>query len=185
MMKFWIGCVALLMCLTTGAIAGEIDKTDFKVKEVDGDGVFSLKEAKGKYVALHFLLKTACPYCIRHTIDYAWRAGEVPGTVHVFLKPDTAEEIKSWSVKLDNKNKSNEDNLDDLPTIFHDPDAGLAKAFEIPFGYKFHGQVVHYPALVILDTNGKEVFRYVGKNNGDRYEFDDFKKKIEELRAAK
>ena len=69
--------------------------------------------------------------------------------------------------------------------IYRDPEAALAKAFDIPFGYKFHGQVVHYPALVILDPKGKEVFRYVGKNNGDRYEFDDFVTKIAELKKKK
>jgi peroxiredoxin Q/BCP len=72
-----------------------------------------------------------------------------------------------------------------LPVIYRDTEAGLAKAFDIPFGYKFHGQVVHYPALVILDPKGKEVFRYVGKNNGDRYDFDDFVAKIAELKKKK
>lgn len=33
---------------------------------VDGK-TFKLADARGKYVALHFLLKTECPFCLRHT----------------------------------------------------------------------------------------------------------------------
>ncbi|MGA1197437.1 MAG: peroxiredoxin family protein [Candidatus Latescibacterota bacterium] len=191
MKNICVGCLLFLVWGVTTVWAEDakkmegVDKTNFVVHEADGDGVFKLSDAKGKYVALHFLLKTACPYCIRHTIDYAWRANEVPEAVHVFLKPDTDEEIKEWSVKLDQKNQSGENVADDLPVIYRDTEAGLAKAFDIPFGYKFHGQVVHYPALVILDPKGKEVFRYVGKNNGDRYDFDDFVAKIAELKKKK
>ena len=32
---------------------------------------FKLSEVRGKYVALHFLLKTECPVCLRHTQQYA------------------------------------------------------------------------------------------------------------------
>lgn len=191
MKNIWMGCLLFFICSTTMVFAENmkkvegIDKTNFIVHEADGDGIFKLSDARGQYVALHFLLKTACPYCIRHTIDYAWRANEVSDAVHIFLKPDTEEEIKEWSVKLDQKNQSGEDGVDDLPVIYRDPEAALAQAFDIPFGYKFHGQVVHYPALVILDPKGKEVFRYVGKNNGDRYAFDDFVTKIAELKKKK
>lgn len=68
--------------------------------------------------------------------------------------------------------------------IYRDPDAGLAKQFGIPDGYAFHGQTVHFPALVLLDPEGKEVFRYVGKHNGDRLGFDALTAKLAELRAA-
>ena len=30
--------------------------------------------SKGKFIALHFLLKTECPYCIRHTSEYFEKA---------------------------------------------------------------------------------------------------------------
>lgn len=35
--------------------------------------------------------------------------------------------------------------------------------------------------LVLLDTNGKEVFRYVGKNNADRFSYDQFAAKLKEF----
>ena len=65
--------------------------------------------------------------------------------------------------------------------IYQDIDAKLADQLNIPNGYQFHGQVVHYPALIILNKKGEEVFRYIGKNNSDRFSFDKLKMKIEEL----
>jgi peroxiredoxin Q/BCP len=140
---------------------------------------FRLADAKGKYVALHFLLKTECPYCLRYTHDYAARAAELPGVVNVFIKPDAVEATAKWMENLDKRD------LDALPTIYRDEDAGLAKAFGVPDGYAFHGQRVHYPALILLDPAGIEVFRYVGTANTDRLPFDRFAAKIAELKAGR
>lgn len=147
--------------------------SDFTLPRIDGGKAFTLSEHKGRFVALHFLLKTECPFCLKHTHTYLKRAAEVPGVEQVFIKPDSEKETREWA----------RDMPKDAP-IYRDADAALAGKFSIPDGYKFHGQTVHYPALVILDANGKEVFRYVGKNNSDRFGFDDFAKKIAELRGA-
>jgi peroxiredoxin Q/BCP len=149
---------------------------DFTVDAPADNTKFRLSEAKGKYVVLHFLLKTECPVCLRHTREYARKAATLPDTVQVFLKPDSAEEIRKWTVQ------AAEDPVKPI-TVYRDADAQLAKAFEIPDGYAFHGQTVHYPALVILDPAGKEVFRYVGKNNTDRYGFDLLSAKLAELKG--
>jgi catechol 2,3-dioxygenase-like lactoylglutathione lyase family enzyme len=131
---------------------------------------FVLPPPDGKhFVALHFLLKTECPYCMKHTREYLRRAGEVSNVRHFFLKPDEPTEILAWAAKTG------------LPTIYHDPDARWAHHFKIPGTYKFHGQTTNYPALVVLDPTGKEVFRYVGKSNTDRYSFDGFATKMAEL----
>ena len=150
--------------------------TEFTVESpVDGK-VFKLSDAKGKYVALHFLLKTECPFCLRHTRDYARQAASMADVTHVFLKPDGTEEIKSWSTKA---NKGDE--FADV-TIYRDPDARLAKEFGIPDGYQFHGQTMHFPALILLNPSRKEVFRYVGKNNTDRFSVQQFAAKLAELK---
>jgi peroxiredoxin Q/BCP len=146
---------------------------DFTVTSPIDDGTFRLSEAKGRYVALHFLLKTECPVCLRHTAEYSMKAPTLAGVHHVFLKPDSDAEIKSWSGKIKGSQ----------PTIYRDADAKLAKEFGIPDGYKFHGQTMHYPALVLLDPSGREVFRHVGRNNTDRYSWDKFAAKISELGA--
>ncbi len=169
-------CFAALAAFiaTFTTLAAPLDFT--VVSPVDGR-TFRLADARGKYVALHFLLKTECPYCLRHTRAYAKRSEAAADVTHVFLKPDSAAEIKTWAAKLG----------DDAPkgfTVYRDADAKLAEAFGIPGGYAFHGETVHYPALVLLDPAGKEVFRHVGKDNSDRFAADKFEAKITELKAA-
>lgn len=168
-----LNSVAVLLILSLAVQVGRANPDDFTVKSATGTNAFKLSEAKGKFVALHFLLKTECPYCLRHTHDYARKSADDSQVIHVFLKPDTAAEIKAWASKL------GEDSL--KVTIYRDPEAALAKAYGIPDGYPFHGQTVHYPALVLLDRNGKEVFRYVGKNNADRLSYEKFAAKLQEF----
>ncbi len=165
--------LATLLVLPLAIQVSRANPDDFTVRGVTGTNVFKLSEAKGKYVALHFLLKTECPYCIRHTHDYAKKSAGDSQVVHVFLKPDTDAEIRAWASKL------GEDSL--KVTIHRDSDAALAKSYNIPDGYKFHGQTEHYPALLLLDARGKEIFRYVGKSNMDRLDYEKFSAKLKEL----
>lgn len=150
--------------------------TDFTLNSATDTNMFKLSEARGKYVALHFLLKTECPFCLKHTRVYSEKSASEARVTHLFIKPDADAEIKSWTADLGG--------MASTLTIYRDPDAKLAEAFGIPGGYKFHGQVVHYPALVLLDGSGKEVFRYVGKSNTDRYSYEKFSTKLEELMMA-
>ena len=82
------------------ANVGRANPENFTVHSVTGTNTFTLATAKGKFVALHFLLKTECPYCIRHTHDYAQKAETNSNVIHIFLKPDTEAEIKTWATKL-------------------------------------------------------------------------------------
>lgn len=165
--------VLAALCLALAAAAAP--PADFTVTAPADGKTFRLADARGKYVALHFLLKTECPVCLRHTREHAKAGAAVPDVVNVFLKPDSAEEIKGWTAKLEPGT---------APVIYRDPDAKLAKAFAIPDGYAFHGEMVHHPALVLLDPAGREVFRYVGKNNGDRFSAEQLTAKITELKQA-
>ena len=146
---------------------------DFTVPSALDDSKFQLSENRGKSVVLHFLLKTECPYCLRYTHEYAKLAAKSPDVVHVFLKPDSAADIKQWASHLDKADLKN------LPNIYRDADAKLAQQFKVPNGYKFHGQSVHFPALIALDGQGKEMFRHVGKSNSDRMATADFAKKFD------
>lgn len=148
---------------------------DFKVSSPTHGTTVALSEQKGKVVAIHFLLKTECPYCLKYTNDYVKLQDKSPGVLHLFLKPDSDAEIKAWAGKLDT------DSLQKLPVIYQDQNAKLARQFGIPDGYKFHGQTVHYPALVVLDGSGKELFRYIGKSNADRMKPDDFLAKLKSV----
>ena len=145
---------------------------DFTLQSV-GDTptkTFKLSENKGKHVVLHFLLKTTCPVCQRLTMSYYNELKDNDNVVQVFIKPDDPKVIEKWLGKMK-----------DRPTIYHDPNAQLAAKYGVKDGFRFHGEVVHYPAFILLDENGKEVFRYVGKNNRDRFTYSDFAKKFPNL----
>lgn len=168
----------MLAAFLTAAPVFASEKEDpvdnFKLEAINSDEVFELKKDKHPYVALHFLLKTECPLCLMYTQTYFQNAKEFPNVKHLFIKPDSADEIKAWAKKLDVEGEKQ-------PTIFHDPNAKLAKQYKIPDGYQFHGEEVHYPALILLNQEGEEVFRYVGEGTRDRFTFDKFKKKMEEM----
>ncbi len=161
----------LLICVAS--LSGQ-NPVDFTLISATDNSQFKLSDARGKFVALHFLLKTECPVCIRHTQDYFSKAETLPDVEQVFIKPDSEKEIEAWSNNLS-------EDFTKFP-IYHDLDAKLADQFNIQDGYEFHNQIVHFPALILLDPNGKEVFRYIGKNNRDRYSFEQLESKIEELK---
>lgn len=150
---------------------------DFSVSTANHSSTFTLSKAHGKYVALHFLLKTECPFCLKHTRDYAQKSSRLPNVEQVFLKPDAEAAVAQWEQKVKASTGIT------APPIYRDENATLAQSYGIPDGYQFHGQVVHYPALVLLDKSGKEAFRYVGKNNTDRYPFESLEQKVKETES--
>lgn len=167
----------LASALLTTLVAFAAPPADFTVESPLDGSKFRLADAKGRYVAIHFLLKTECPVCLRHTREYAKKAASLPDLVQVFLKPDSAGEIKKWAANLGEEAAKG-------VTVYRDADAALAKAFGIPDGYRFHGEVVHFPALVLLDPAGKEVFRHVGRSNADRLSFEQLAAKLAGLKQA-
>ena len=167
----------VLALLAAFSIARADNPTDFTVESVTDGSKLQLSKQKGKVVALHFLLKTECPFCLKYTHDYAVLSAKTPDVVHVFLKPDSPYEIKAWAKKISPAG------ISEMPQIFRDPEAKLAKQYEIPDGYKFHGQFVHYPALIVLDGSGHELFRYVGKDNSDRLPASKFEAKLAESKS--
>lgn len=172
-MKIATKLLSVIVLLSWNLVKAQ-EPVNFELFSATDKGHFVSSEAKGKYIALHFLLKTECPYCLRHTSDYIDKAATLPNVVQIFIKPDKEEEIREWSEKLP------ADELLKFP-IYRDPDAKLADRFNIPGGYQFHGQIVHFPALILLGPDGTEVFRYIGKNNSDRYSFEQLEAKVREL----
>jgi thioredoxin-dependent peroxiredoxin len=165
--------IVVLFLIATCSVKAQ-DPIDFKLRSATDNTQFTLSKAKGKFVALHFLLKTECPYCLRHTQQYLSKAGTLQNVIQIFIKPDTEAEIRAWALKLSPQE------LAKFP-IYRDPDAKLASRFNIPDGYLFHNQVVHYPATILIGPDGKEVFRYVGKNNTDRLSFEQLVSKVQDL----
>jgi peroxiredoxin Q/BCP len=156
------------------AKAQEKNPQSFELTSATDASHFRLTEAKGSYVALHFLLKTECPYCLQHTRDYFIKSKELPNVIQVFIKPDSKNDILNWANNLEDNDSI------DYP-IYRDPEAELANSYNIPDGYFFHDQFVHYPAFILLDKSGKEIFRYVGESNSDRFKFNQLIHKMKEI----
>lgn len=174
-----IGLLVMVVSLTTAVWASEHAMKapkDFTLKSVDGKQEFKLSEAKTEYVALHFLLKTECPICLRYTTEYAAHAKDQPNVTHIFIKPDEPAETMKWFSKFD-------DTKAQTPVIYHDKDAGLAKKYGIKHGYEFHGEVVHYPAFILTDKTGKVHFKYVGESNRDRFDYKELSEKLKEMKS--
>jgi len=163
----------VLLTLSLSTFSKAQSSNDFVLPSATDSTEFKLSEQKGKYIVLHFLLKTECPYCTKHTSEYVQHLDSFPDVVHVFIKPDKESRIKEWAKKVPG--------VDGSVPVYRDVNAQLAKKLNIPGGYSFHGQTVHYPALIILNKDGKEVFRYVGEDNTDRYPFYRFARKIMKL----
>lgn len=150
--------------------------SDWKLPCLTDDSMVDLGQQSSRYVVLHFLLKTECPYCLKYTRDYAKLAESDKNVVHIFLKPDSEDEIRQWMDHLDPELKK------ELPRICRDVNAKLADAMKIPDGYRFHGQSVHYPALIVLGPDRTEVFRHVGKSNADRCSVETYQAQMKKLK---
>jgi thiol-disulfide isomerase/thioredoxin len=112
-----LALVALFASSVLPLVTFAAPPVDFTVESPADGRTFKLSEVRGKYVALHFLLKTECPFCIKHTRDYAKKSTATPDVVHILLKPDGADEIKAWSTKANRG-----DDFADV-TIYRDPEA--------------------------------------------------------------
>lgn len=141
------------------AIAPAID--DFVLSEALSGGT------DGRWVALHFLLKTDCPLCLTYTMRFHELSATQPNVKHVFIKPDDDRISKRWV-------KTARVFAKDLPTIHRDPDAALAKQLDVRFGHRFHGETVHYPCLILIDPRGHERYRYTGTSTFERATVDAF-----------
>lgn len=138
----------------------------------DADHAFDSSSARGRLLAIHFLLPTDCPYCLQQIREYAQNAATLAGVQQIFVNAQPKKEFQEWLKSVDNAQA--------LP-IYRDESGKLGKQFRIPDGYAFHGSVMNYPALVLLDADGKEVFRHIGTDNRDRYPFAAFASKVDEL----
>ncbi len=172
------GTVLGLAAALASAAARAAPPADVTLKSATDERIFRLADARGKYVVLNFLLKTECPFCLRHTRAYVAGADTLPNTLILFIKPDSDEDIRKWASNLTAAE------LKQFP-IYRDPEAKLAEQFGIPSGYTFHGHVVRYPALIVLGPDGSEIFRHVGRNNADRFSFEQLAEKLRELSRPK
>ena len=164
-----------ILCLAPSASAQATKPTTLPAEPFtvgDEGRQFNSADARGQFLAIHFLLTTECPYCSRLINEYTRNAPTLAGIRQIFVKPDSLEAFDAMLKGLPDGDK--------LP-IYRDADSKLVEKSKFDGGYKFHGQVMHYPAVIILNETGKEVFRHIGKSNADRLPFASYAAKVAEL----
>ncbi|MBX3404139.1 MAG: redoxin domain-containing protein [Phycisphaeraceae bacterium] len=137
----------------------------------EGDRRFDSSTARGRYLAIHFLLGDECPFCTRMMREYEEKLPTVAGVRQIFVQNIPPEAFDA-AVRANPEGTRN---------LYRDADGRLAEMFKIPGGYRFHGMTMAYPALVVLDGEGREVFRHIGASNADRLPFEQFAARIADL----
>ncbi len=117
--------------------------TDFELRS--GDKSFKSRQAARRVNALHFLLKTECPYCLRYAQEYAAQAPSVAGVTHIFIKPDAEADIAAWQGSSQRPGRQASD-------LSRRRRQGRA-AFGLAADFDFHGTKSNHPALILLGPN--------------------------------
>lgn len=131
---------------------------------------FSITDGRGHYLALHFLTRTANPTCATFVREYLARAATLAGTNHIFITPDEPAEVKAWSSQF-NAGAS---------AIFIDKDGALARDLHVPGGLTIGSLTSNFPATIVFDPEGKELFRHIGKAYDDHLQFAAFSDRLAE-----
>src|SRR5262245_27407057 len=71
-----------------------------------GGPEFSIKNAAGHYLAIHFLTRTDTPECTAFAREYMLKAPTVAGIRHIFVKPDDAAAVKAWAAQFGDEAKA-------------------------------------------------------------------------------
>lgn len=137
---------------------------------------FSSASARGRFLAIHFLLNADSPANAALVREYTLHAPELAGTTHIFIRAGSAEEFRSMLAGLP-------------PTAakqsFRDVDSKLAARLNVPGGFEFHGRTINHPALILLDASGNEIFRQVFDADANRLHFTQFAAKLADLSTDK
>jgi len=154
--------------------ASQTDFAEYPLHEVGGDRTVTLDALRGQWVALHFLLRVDCAYCLLHVKSYALQSETRPEVRHLFIKPGTEEAIVRWAEGFEGEDAPGLPEFQ-RPPIYRDPRAALASRLGIRHGYEYRDdRRMHFPALILLNPDGDEVFRHTGENTADRFRFDQF-----------
>jgi YHS domain-containing protein len=146
-----VSAVALSALLSPTIFPQEVAAPALKAA-ADGTS-FTLKDAAGKYLGLHFLAGTDAQ-CAAFVKDYVGSESIVAGVTHVFVYPGEAAQAKVWAADV-------------APAkVYTDPDHALAGSLKVPVS-EGHG----HSATIVLDPAGKELFRHVGTSHADHLKF--------------
>lgn len=165
----------LALAALIGAQAAPVP--DFIAKQSGGSEIrFKLADHRGSWVLLDFLLPGDSAVEREHYADYEKGLDRLVfghNLKPVLFKPDADSAIADWWAGLPSNR---------LP-VFRDPEGKLSRALKIPYGNKVGEEITLYPALVLLDPEGNEAWRKVGKSSEDRIGVEALLKEVERIRG--
>lgn len=168
--RIGVASVAAMIAFGSPRVFAQAPVTAHTLTAITDHHTFSIADAKGKYLALHFLTKTDTAECTAFVREFLRQGASVAGVMHVFIKPDSEGEVKAWAAQF----------KDDAATIFLDPDSALAKDLKVPDGLSIGGTTSIYPVSIVFDPARQELFRHEGKAHHDHITFEAFKGKLGE-----
>lgn len=126
------------------------------------DHEFHLSDLRGRFVALHFMPHVGTPDHDAHVKEFLDQAAARAGVIHVFVSAGDAAALKDWWKPLDRPGF----------TAAHDAGGRLAAELELASGSAC--------ALVVLDREGRELFRHIGATDQDHLSFAKFSARLDE-----
>lgn len=155
--------LSFILSVALVATAMEAAKVpNFRVKQLGGqDEVFQLSQHRGSWVWLEFLLPSSSGVEKERYLVLAASAEKLfenENLLLVALKAGKKEDLEAWWKSLPQNS---------LP-LCRDPRGQLASALRIKKGRTDDGKPLDAPATILVDPEGGEAWRFVGKDPKDR-----------------
>ena len=153
---------AMAFAAGTGSAAlaqGPHEPAHTLVSATDGHA-FTIADARGRYLALHFVGKTDSPECTAFVRECLEKAPTVAGVRHVFATSDDGAAVRKWAAQFGA----------DARAIHLDEGASLAHELGIDAGSQPHPD---RSATLVFDPDGKEIARSIGHSHADHMPFAD------------
>jgi FKBP-type peptidyl-prolyl cis-trans isomerase len=177
MSRFVLAPILIVASATSGVAQKRVQ--DFKARQCGGDeALFQLSAHRGTWVLLDFLLPVEDATEAAHYTAIESKSAQLlyeHNILPVFLKPNETEATAKWWGSLPTHS---------LP-IFRDPDGKLASALGIPKGVFLMAGPAHYPAAILIDPDGNEVWRKTGKKAADRVDLETLRAEIKRAKVER
>lgn len=162
--------VAAAVLLGSPAIGDETPRPG--LVSVEKGERFTVESARGRHLALHFYAEIGTRHCEEAVRDVLRGLPTLAGIEHVFVVTAEPGEARSFAARFGRE----------AGRFYLDSNHGLARAFLLP---DLSAVPATAPATIVLDPEGKELFRAVGAHAHDHLSFADFAERFEaKTRAA-
>ena len=143
-----VSAAAFASLISQPGLAQPVPSPTHSISSAVNGQPFSIAEAKGHYLALHFL-RGDTEKAGKFVNEYLRAAPLYAGVRHVFVRSDDAKAVRSWAEQFKG----------DAGTVYLDTQGALAKDLGVV--------ATGTPATIVLDTESKELFKFSGKQADD------------------